>query len=229
MTKLLPFLLAIGAGLVMWHVSVWRTRQELARTSAPLRDRDLMIEIDKLAIALDPPGIEVHVIDIEPVNGLATPDGKVYITRGFLDRVRAGQVTAPEIAGVVAHELGHVALGHARRRMIEFSGQNALRIALAAVLGRFLPGLGVWVANLLVTMLSAHLSRSDEFEADEFAAALMVRAGLGVGPLVSLFHKLDHLSGMRGAPPVWLASHPPTTDRIAAIETLNRRWDSEQA
>jgi putative metalloprotease len=44
------------------------------------------------------------------------------------------------MASVIAHEMGHVALGHARRRMIDFSGQNALRTALIMVLGRFIPG-----------------------------------------------------------------------------------------
>ena len=40
---------------------------------------------------------------------------------------------------MIAHELGHVALGHSRRRMIDFSGQNALRTALTWCLGRFIP------------------------------------------------------------------------------------------
>ena len=40
-----------------------------------------------------------------------------------------GEVSAGEIASVIAHELGHVALGHSRKRMIDFSGQNAMRVA----------------------------------------------------------------------------------------------------
>ena len=56
------------------------------------------------------------------------------------------------MASVIAHELGHVALGHTRKRMIDFSGTNAIRIALAAVFSRFLPGLGVVLANALTAL-----------------------------------------------------------------------------
>ncbi|NIL97560.1 MAG: M48 family metalloprotease, partial [Planctomycetales bacterium] len=80
------------------------------------------------------------------VNGLAAPDGRIFITRGFFNKYRAGEVTADELASVIAHELGHVALGHTRRRMIDFSGQNALRTALGMILSRLLPGFGVYVA-----------------------------------------------------------------------------------
>ena len=76
-----------------------------------------------------------HLYEIEPVNGLAAPDGRIFITRGFYNKFRQGAVSAEELASVIAHELGHVALGHSRRRMIDFSGQNALRTALSMVLG----------------------------------------------------------------------------------------------
>jgi putative metalloprotease len=133
------------------------------------------------------------------------------------------------MASVIAHELGHVALGHARRRMIDFSGQNALRTAMAMVLSRFLPGIGVLIANALTTMLAAKLSRSDEYEADEYASALLVKAGIGTGPQKSLFGKLEALTNARGgAVPAWLMSHPKTPDRIAAIEKNEARWNMTQ-
>eukprot|EP00043_Microstomoeca_roanoka_P019622 m.224061 g.224061 ORF g.224061 m.224061 type:complete len:190 (+) comp17029_c0_seq2:2639-3208(+) len=137
---------------------------------------------------------------------------------------RAGEVSAEELVSVIAHELGHVALGHTRKRMIDFSGQNAVRVVLATVLGRLLPGIGVLVANGLVHLLAAGLSRKDEYEADEYAAALLTKAGIGTGGQKSLLTRLESLTGMRGAPPVWLASHPKTADRVAAIEELERRW-----
>ena len=96
-----------------------------------------------MAEALDLDRIKVHLYEIEPVNGLAAPDGRIFITRGFYARFRDGEVSAEELASVIAHELGHVALGHSRRRMIDFSGQNAMRMALGMVLSRLLPGIGV--------------------------------------------------------------------------------------
>jgi len=109
--------------------------------------------------------------------------------------------------------------------MIDFSGQNALRTALAMVLSRFLPGIGVWIANMLTTLLAAKLSRGDEYEADAYAAALMEKAGFGTGPQKSLLSKLEALTGMAGrGSPAWLMSHTKTPDRIAAIEALEERW-----
>jgi len=225
MLKFTPILLAIAYALVMYRFSVWRTRRELDARSTELADPRLKRMTDRLAAALDLPRVPVFIYEIDPVNGLADPDGRIFITRGFYRKFRQGEITAEEMASVIAHELGHVALGHARRRMIDFSGQNALRTALAMVLSRFLPGIGVWVANGLTTLLAARLSRGDEYEADEYAAALLTKAGIGTGAQKSLFAKLDALTQARaGAMPAWLMSHPRTADRIAAIEALEAKW-----
>jgi putative metalloprotease len=63
--------------------------------------------------------------------------------------------------------LGHVALGHAKRRMIDFSGQNALRTALTIIISRFIPFVGVYIAAYVTSILAAGLSRADEYAADE--------------------------------------------------------------
>ena len=226
MLKFTPILLAILYAVAMYRFSAWRTAKELDARSTELADPVLRGMTDRLATALDLPRIRVHIYEIEPVNGLAAPDGRIFITRGFYNKFREGAVTAEEMASVIAHELGHVALGHARRRMIDFSGQNALRTALAMVLSRFLPGVGLWIANMLTTMLAAKLSRSDEYEADEYASALLVKAGIGTAPQKSLFTKLEALTNSRGGVvPAWLMSHPKTPDRIAAIEKNEARWN----
>lgn len=224
MTKLLPLLLAIGIAFVMWYLSARRLKGELDRKSTPLRDPVLEPVLARLARALDLPRIRVHIYEVEPINGLAAPDGRVFITRGFFNAYRQGSVSAEEIASVVAHELGHVALGHSRRRMVDFTGANALRMGLAMVLGRFIPFVGGWIAHVVAQALQAALSRKDEYEADEYAAALLVKAGIGVRPQVALLAKLDRMTGTTGRPPAWLMSHPATADRIAAIEAAAARW-----
>jgi metalloprotease len=225
MLKFTPILLAILYALVMYRFSVWRTGKELDRRSTELADPHLKRLTDRLAAALDLHRIPVYVYEIDPVNGLAAPDGRIFITRGFYRKFQNGDVTGEEMASVIAHELGHVALGHARRRMIDFSGQNALRTALIMVLGRFIPFVGIWIANMLTGLLAAGLSRSDEYEADAYAAALLTKAGIGVGPQKSLFRKLDALTEARaGMAPAWLMSHPKTDQRIAALEALERKW-----
>jgi putative metalloprotease len=225
MTRILPFVLAI-AGAILWaRILMWRTARTLDRQSVELVDPGLRPALLKLAQALDLPRIKVHLYEVPTINGLAAHDGRVFITRGFHDRFRSGDVTAEEMASVVAHELGHVALGHSRRRMIDFTGQNAVRMGLALVLGRLVGGLGVWVAQGIMSILMAGLSRRDEYEADAYATALLIKAGLGTGPQKSLFRKLAALSSQgAAAAPAWLLTHPRVEERIAAIEANEARW-----
>ncbi|NDW44007.1 M48 family metallopeptidase [Ruegeria sp. PrR005] len=227
MLRVTPILLAVLYAFAMYHFSAWRTRRELDARSTELADPVLKRLTDRLAAALGVARVPVHIYEIDPVNGLAAPDGRIFITRGFYRKYQSGEVTGEELTSVIAHELGHVALGHSRRRMIDFSGQNAMRTALAMLLGRFIPFFGVWIANMLTTLLAARLSRADEYEADEYAAALLTKAGIGVAPQKSLFHKLDALTQQRaGVAPAWLLSHPKTAERIAALDRLEARWQA---
>lgn len=225
MLRFLPILLALVYGIAMYRLSAWRTARELDAKSKDLTDPALMELTDRMAAALELPRIKVQIYNVPQINGLAAPDGRIFLTRGFYDRYQAGEVTGPELASVIAHELGHVALGHSRRRMIDFSSQNAMRTALAMVLNRFLPFVGPWIANGVMTLLMARLSRQDEYEADEYASALLIKSGIGTAPQVTLFQKLDHLAGNAGGAPAWLMSHPKTHDRIKAIENHATRWE----
>ena len=224
MLRFSPILLALIYGLVMYKFSAWRTAKTLDQQSVTLMDPALSPLLQRMAKALDIPKLNVQIYEIDPINGLAAPDGRIFITRGFYNKYKAGDVSGEELASVIAHELGHVALGHARRRMIDFSGQNAVRAALGMVLGRVLPGIGPWIAGLVANLLMARLSRGDEYEADEYAAALMVKSGLGTDAQKTLFLKLEELTRQIGSRPAWLMSHPKTADRIAAIETLEQKW-----
>ncbi|WP_339759384.1 M48 family metalloprotease [uncultured Sulfitobacter sp.] len=227
MIRVIPILLAVLYGLAMYRFSAWRTAKELDEKSTELVDPALAEMSQKMAKALDLPRIKVHIYEVAPVNGLAAPDGRIFITRGFYNKFRSGDVSAEELASVIAHELGHVALGHSRRRMIDFSGQNAMRAALGMILGRLIPGVGVWVANMVASLLAARLSRADEYEADAYAAALLTKAGIGVAPQISLFNKLEALTqSNHGTAPAWLLSHPKTDERIAALSRLQKRWMS---
>ena len=223
--RYLIFVLPILYALAMWHFSSWRLRRELDAKSTELADPALKPVTDRLAKALDIPRVRVFVYEIPQINGLAAPDGRIFITRGFLQKFRSGEVTGEEIGSVIAHEMGHVALGHSRRRMIDFSGQNALRMLLMGILGRFIPVIGPWLANTLLSLLAAKLSRRDEYEADAYATALLLKAGIGADPQISLFQKLERLSGGNANQiPAWLLSHPKADERIAAIRDNTAKW-----
>jgi metalloprotease len=225
MTKILPLILVVLYAFLMMRFSVWRTRKLLDQNSQPLTDPSITRLAERMAEAMGIPEIRVNVFEVEPINGLAAPDGRIFLTRGFLNRKARGEVTAEEMASVIAHEMGHVAQGHMRRRMIDFTGQNAVFVMLSALLNRFLPFIGIWIANLISTALMARLSRRDEFEADAYASALLIKAGIGTGPQKSLFRKLNALTQNRAEGiPAWLLSHPRVEERISAIEANEARW-----
>lgn len=225
MLKFLPILLMLAYGFAMYRFSVWRTLKTLDAQSRVLDEPGITALTARMAQALDLPQVKVHLYDVDIVNGLAAPDGRVFLTRGFLNQYRSGKVTAEELASVIAHELGHVALGHSRRRMIDFTGQNALVMLLSTFLSRLVPVVGVMLARSIAGALAAHLSRSDEHEADAYASALLVKSGIGTEAQKSLFRKLGALTGSAGAgTPAWLMSHPSTEDRIRAIEAREARW-----
>ena len=218
---IIPIALAGLYGIVMFQFSSWSLKRQLSRQSNPLIDKNLERIMAKFAKALEVDKIRINIFETEPINGLAAPDGRIFITRGFYNKYKNGDVTVEEISSVVAHELGHVALGHIRRRMIDFSGQNAVRAALGALLSRFIPGLGGYIASFIGSLLMAKLSRRDEYEADEYASALMIKSGLGIEPQISMFKKLDKISNLQGTVPAWLMSHPPAQERINSIKQVH--------
>jgi putative metalloprotease len=222
-TVLIPIVLAGLYGIVMFQFSAWSMKRQLSQQSNPLLDPNLEKIMLKFANVLEVEKIRINIFETEPINGLAAPDGRIFITRGFYKKYQNGDITVEEISSVVAHEVGHVALGHIRRRMIDFSGQNAVRAALGALLSRLVPGLGGMIASIIGNLLMAKLSRQDEYEADEYASALMIKSGLGIEPQVSMFKKLDKISNQQGSVPAWLMSHPPTQERINSIKTKHTK------
>lgn len=213
----------IAFAVAQWRFSLWQMQKQLDAKALPLNDPALEAMVSRLGAAVDQPGLRLQLFDMPVVNGLATPDGRILLTTALYDKYRFGIIRAEEIASVVAHELGHVALGHHSRRMIDWTGQSAVRVALAMLFARFLGILGVFLANFLAALVMSRLSRRDEFEADRYATALMLKTGLGHAPQIAMFRKLETMvPGPKGA--AWLASHPPVAERVAAIEANVAAW-----
>ena len=224
MTKILalmaPIIYVIGA----FMVSAWRTQRVIESKSSELDDRRLLQLNKRLANAAGIPDITSRVYEISQVNGLVLPNGKIYITRGLLKCYDREEVTAEEVSSVVAHEMGHVAMGHTRKRLSIVAAQNAAGTALAIVLNRFLPFIGGLIAQGLMRLLVTGISRSDELQADRFASALLIKAGIGTQPQRSLLKKLDYLTGDTGQGASWLSGHPSVDQRVKAIEDQERKW-----
>ena len=226
MLRFSPILLALIIGYVTYLFSARKSKRDLTRNSTPLQDKALNKLLSQMAEALDIPRVKVMVYEIKMVNGLAAPDGRIFITRGLLNKYTSGEISSAELASVVAHELGHIALGHSRRRLIDFGGQNLMRAPLMSVFGRYLPVIGGYVANAIIQIMAASLSRKDEYEADAYGAALLLKSGIGLSAQISMFRKLESWGKAGGGAPAWLLSHPETGKRIAEIEKLKASWEA---
>jgi len=84
MLKFSPILLAVLWAVIMYYVSAWRTKSEMDNKSTILNDPPLEKLTDQMADTLDLQKIKVNIYEIEPINGLAIPDGRIFITRGFM-------------------------------------------------------------------------------------------------------------------------------------------------
>ena len=222
---LIPILLVAGM-VIFWKVRAQSSGHALRKQSKVLQNDQLQQLFQRLADAAGIDEVEVRVLPDRNPNGLATDTGEIYVTQGFIDAFRNGDVSARELASVAAHEMGHLALGHMKRRMYEVAGRQAAHMVLGGVLGRIIPVFGWHVSGWLLNFITAKLSRRDEFEADAYATALMVRSGIGAEHQATLLEKLpDLIPGAGTDHKSWLASHPPSDQRATAIRENANRWD----
>jgi len=225
MVRLLPFLLLILGIAVSIALSSWMSGRTLRRRSRVLMNDQVDALMNRLARTAGIDRVEVRLLDMPMINGLATATGEIYITTGLFRAFQTRRITAPELASVVAHELGHLALGHTKRRIIDVTGAQTLHIVLGSILNRFIPILGWFVARWIALFVVTRLTRKDEFEADAYATALMIRSGLGARPQARMLEKLLELvPESRTQELDWLASHPPVAERTAAIRANAERW-----
>jgi predicted Zn-dependent protease len=156
---------------------------------------------------------QVNVIDDpKTVNAFATPGGYLYVYSGLLLQTD----NEAELAGVMAHETGHVVARHAARNMVAAFGLQAVT---EMVVGQN-PGLLQKVASGIATqgLLLKH-SRSDETEADEYGARYASAVGYDPHGLVTFFQRLQATEGQGNAAMVFLSDHPATPDRVSHVSS----------
>jgi predicted Zn-dependent protease len=153
------------------------------------------------------------VVSDPNLNAFAVPGGYVYVNTGTV--VAAADMS--ELAGVMAHEVGHVALRHVAKSYNRQRGTGVLyqvsTIALGVFLGSGAAAGGEVLGGLAAQAYLTSYSREAEEQADRFAVAILPKAGIDPRGLVRFFEKLRAQGG--GGGPDFLSSHPATADRIA--------------
>jgi predicted Zn-dependent protease len=165
--------------------------------------------LDKLADALAAKAdlaspARIAVLSSWTPNALALPGGQIYLLDGLLKRA----ANADEIAGVLAHEIGHVAHRDGLRRLIQAGGTSYLLGLLFGDIG----GAGAIIV-LGRTLLETSYSREVESRADTYAADLMAALGRPVTAMGALLLRLPG----DGSVPAILRTHPVGEERMAEL------------
>jgi hypothetical protein len=167
--------------------------------------------LKKLVKSLDdnPQDLQVEVAKIDMLNAIALPGGNVILFDGLIKQAR----TPDEVAGVLAHEIGHVREKHVMQALLRQMG-------LAVVLGGIDGNSGALVNNVL----AMSYSRDSEAEADAHSMTVLGNANISPVGTASFFDRLSKLDGSVSAGEQnagitgYLSSHPLSASRKAAFE-----------
>jgi len=158
----------------------------------------------------------IKVIDSDAVNAFALPGGFFYVNSGLILRADSES----ELAGVMAHEIAHVAARHSTKR--ETKGQ----LAQLATIPLILLGPGGWAGygiyqglNFAIPLTFLKFSRGDEAEADYLGLQYMYKTGYDPNSFVTFFEKVQAEEKRRpGTVPTVFSTHPPTADRVQNVQ-----------
>ncbi|MEW6735621.1 MAG: M48 family metallopeptidase [Acidobacteriota bacterium] len=156
------------------------------------------------------------VVNVKEINAFALPGGYTYVNRGLIDVAN----NEGELAGVMAHEISHVALRHGTAQAAK-AQKYALGAAAGQILGAIIGGgIGGAVAQGSQLGIGAYFlkfSRAHERQADLLGAQIMANAGYDPRDLANMFRTIERSSGGRSGPE-WLSSHPNPGNRYEAIQ-----------
>jgi predicted Zn-dependent protease len=162
-----------------------------------------------------------YVVEDETLNAFAVPGGAVYVHTGLINTVR----DAAELAGVLAHEIGHVTSRHvakmARRGRNTGVAAQVVSLLVAILTGNpYIADAGNVATSMAAQAYMSTYTQDAELEADRLAIDTMIRAGFDPQALISMFETLqqEHAGGV--AMPGFLSSHPAPAERIQEVGRL---------
>ena len=158
---------------------------------------------------------EFDVVNVSDLNAFALPGGPMYINRGMLQAAK----NEGEVAGVLAHEISHVALRHGTAQ-----AGKATKYQVGSIIGQIAGAIIGGVAGQAISLGSqfgfgtAFLKYGREYErqADLLGAQMMARAGYDPRDMANMFQTIQSKGGGGGGPE-WMSSHPNPGNRYDAI------------
>jgi hypothetical protein len=153
------------------------------------------------------------VLDTDGVNAFASPGGIIHITRGALAMI----TSEAELAGVLAHEIGHVAHKHTVNAIKK---NKAVQLGTSETLSDRGPFLDKIANKAYEMVLENKFDRGDEMDSDKVSVTLTEKTGYAPGTLATFLARLDDRNKDMPAQNGLFASHPETKERIEAIKKL---------
>ncbi len=153
------------------------------------------------------------LVNASDINAFALPGGPMYVNRGMIEAAR----NEGEMAGVMAHEISHVALRHATAQQTK-QGSLGNQIGMIGMIlgGAILAGeAGAQLGMLGAAAWMTKFSREYETQADVLGARIMADAGYDPRDLANMFKTIAAQGG--GSGPEWLSSHPDPGNRFENI------------
>ena len=161
---------------------------------------------------------QFHLLaDDQTINAFALPGGQVFITQGLLKNL----TSEGQLAGVLAHEIGHVVARHSAQQVAKSNLTQGL--AGAATIASYDPNnpgrtvASAAVAAAIVKVVGLNFSRADELQADKLAVELTPKAGYDPRAMIQVMQMLARQGGS-GEQPEFLSTHPNPGNRIGHLE-----------
>ncbi len=143
-------------------------------------------------------------VNDDSINAMALPGGHIFITKGLLKQLN----TESQLAAILAHETVHVTARHSASAM---STQIGIDLILSAVTSEETPQTLMTISRIGTQMLHLSYSRSDEYQADQYALDYLVKAGYNPYALVETMQMLERQNQTR--PFEYFSTHPSPKNR----------------
>ncbi|HTZ11422.1 MAG TPA: Maf and M48 domain-containing protein [Candidatus Margulisiibacteriota bacterium] len=153
-----------------------------------------------------------NVLDDEEVNAVSLPGGYVYVNKGLLDKIESDD----ELAGVLAHEVGHIVARHSIKKLQGYQGYSLLK--LLAIVAPVSGEVGA-AADTAFTELLLGYGREDELLADKLGTRYAKLAGYDPHGMLKFLEKLQDIDRRKPLEPKsYFKTHPYVPDRIRVVK-----------